>query len=117
MARSTSSRRSSLSTQAATPATAQASAGTANAQRHPKAAAITAVELLLAERPGPARDVWLSFGSTEEVMGDGAPAAVARAAVEGSEHPVEPDRRGQARRLVPPGELHQRRRKVSRMKV
>ena len=41
-------------------------------------AAITAVELLLAERPGPARDVWLSFGSTEEVMGDGAPAAVRR---------------------------------------
>ena len=33
------------------------------------------------------------------------------------EHPVEPDRRGEARRLVPPGELHQRRRKVSRMKV
>lgn len=39
-------------------------------------AAITAVESLLADGLRPARDVWLSFGSDEEVMGTGAQNAV-----------------------------------------
>ncbi|WP_435198444.1 M20/M25/M40 family metallo-hydrolase [Janibacter sp. GS2] len=40
-------------------------------------AVITAVESLLAEGGRPAREVWLSFGSDEEVMGSGAQSAVA----------------------------------------
>ena len=39
-------------------------------------AVIAAVESLLAEGRSPARDVWLSFGSDEEVMGSGARRAV-----------------------------------------
>ncbi len=39
-------------------------------------AVIAAVESLLADGKAPARDVWLSFGSDEEVMGSSAPAAV-----------------------------------------
>ena len=39
-------------------------------------AVIAAVESLLADGRSPARDVWLSFGSDEEVMGTGALAAV-----------------------------------------
>lgn len=40
-------------------------------------AALTALEQLLAEGARPARDVWFSMGSDEEVMGVGAPTAVA----------------------------------------